>query len=57
MTQSTKINVENLGQVQETLMIPLLGRANETKRKKGMLYDAKAVEIIYHRFDEIKSKS
>ena len=61
MTQSTKINVENLGQVQETLMIPLLGRANETKRKKGMLHDAKAVEIIerldYHRFDELNKKA
>lgn len=60
MPQLTQINVENLGQVQETLMIPLLGRANETNRKRGILHDAKAVEIVErldYRFDELNKKA
>ncbi len=40
-----KIRVE-LGPVQETLLIPLLGRAEETKRGRGIINDEKAVEIV-----------
>lgn len=40
-----KVGVE-LGPVQETLLIPLLGRAAETKRKRGIINDQKAVEIV-----------
>lgn len=36
----------DLGAVQETLLIPLLGRAHETKKKRGILSDARAVEIV-----------
>ncbi|WP_437881702.1 class I SAM-dependent methyltransferase [Pseudomonas sp. LRF_L74] len=36
----------NLGPVQETLLIPLFGRAQETSRRNGMLQDPKAVEIV-----------
>ena len=35
-----------LGPVQETLLIPLLGRAQETQRKRSLLQDRKAVEIL-----------
>lgn len=35
-----------LGDVQETALIPLAIRANETKRKNARVYDEKAVEII-----------
>jgi len=42
---SNSIEVE-LGPVQETLLIPLLGRAEETKKKRGLLRDEKAVEIV-----------
>ncbi|MCM1464269.1 MAG: class I SAM-dependent methyltransferase [Bacteroidales bacterium] len=35
-----------LGDVQETALIPLAIRANETKRKKARIHDEKAVEII-----------
>jgi O-methyltransferase involved in polyketide biosynthesis len=44
-TLTTKTHVE-LGPVQETLLIPLLGRAEETRKKKGLLRDPKAVEIV-----------
>ncbi|MEM9041850.1 MAG: class I SAM-dependent methyltransferase [Actinomycetota bacterium] len=40
-----KLNVD-LGAVQETLLIPLLGRANDTKRSTGLINDPKAVEIV-----------
>ncbi|MEM9070010.1 MAG: class I SAM-dependent methyltransferase [Myxococcota bacterium] len=40
-----KIQVE-LGPVQETLLIPLLGRALETKKPSGLINDPKAVEIV-----------
>lgn len=40
-----KIAVE-LGPVQETLLIPLLGRAEETKKGRGIIEDRKAVEIV-----------
>ncbi|MEM7437942.1 MAG: class I SAM-dependent methyltransferase [Myxococcota bacterium] len=43
MTQSVPVN---LGPVQETLLIPLLGRARETVKKRGLLGDPKAVEIV-----------
>lgn len=36
----------DLGAVQETLLIPLYGRAKETLRRNGMLNDPKAVSII-----------
>lgn len=36
----------NLGPVQETLLIPLLGRARETAKRNGLLGDPKAVEIV-----------
>ncbi|MEM9488372.1 MAG: class I SAM-dependent methyltransferase [Myxococcota bacterium] len=45
MTSPGKISVE-LGPVQETLLIPLLGRAEETKKKRGLLRDPKAVEMV-----------
>lgn len=36
----------DLGPVQETLLIPLLGRAVETKKENGLIQDKKAVEIV-----------
>lgn len=36
----------DLGPVQETLLIPLLGRARETPKENGLLRDEKAVQII-----------
>jgi O-Methyltransferase involved in polyketide biosynthesis len=42
---SDKINIE-LGNVQTTLLLPLWGRAVETKKKKPLLIDNTAVEII-----------
>ncbi|MEL6223790.1 MAG: class I SAM-dependent methyltransferase [Cyanobacteria bacterium J06627_8] len=41
----TKMTV-NLGPVQETLLIPLLGRAVETQRRNGLIQDQKAVAIV-----------
>ena len=35
-----------LGQVQETLFIPLVGRAAETRKRRPLLRDPKAVEIL-----------
>ena len=35
-----------LGQVQETLFIPLVGRAEETRKRRPVLRDPKAVEIL-----------
>ena len=35
-----------LGPVQETLLIPLLGRAAETQKANGLIQDDKAVEIV-----------
>lgn len=43
MTEKTKIK---LAPVQETLLIPLLGRAEETKKKNGLVSDPKALEIV-----------
>lgn len=40
-----KIKVE-LGSIQETLLIPLLGRAMSTKQTPALLTDKKAVEIV-----------
>lgn len=42
---SELVKVE-LGAVQETLLIPLLGRAEETKKKRALIRDPKAVEIV-----------
>jgi len=39
-------NSLNLGYVQETLMMPLWGRAFETMKEKPLLVDNKAVEIV-----------
>lgn len=36
----------NLGEVQETLLIPLISRAAETARPNGLLKDPRAVEIV-----------
>ncbi|MEM6706979.1 MAG: class I SAM-dependent methyltransferase, partial [Acidobacteriota bacterium] len=41
----TEVPVE-LGAVQETLLIPLLGRAQETQLGGKLLNDPKAVEIV-----------
>lgn len=41
--EKTKVS---LGPVQETLLIPLLGRAEETRKPKGLLDDPKSVEIV-----------
>ena len=41
----TKVSV-NLGPVQETLLIPLLGRAVETQKRNGLIQDKKAVSIV-----------
>ncbi|WP_329408126.1 class I SAM-dependent methyltransferase [Nocardia vinacea] len=35
-----------LGEIQETLLIPLYGRATETGKPDGLLHDAKAVEMV-----------
>ena len=45
MTEAAKIDV-NLGAVQETLLIPLLGRAIETEKQGGLIDDPKAIEIV-----------
>jgi len=42
----TKSNEINLGSVQETMLLPLWGRAVETLKPKPLLVDKKAVEII-----------
>lgn len=36
----------DLGPVQETLLIPLYGRALETRKPNGLLHDPKAVQIV-----------
>ena len=41
----TKVAVD-LGPIQETLLIPLLGRAVQTQKKNGLIQDEKAVEIV-----------
>ncbi|MEM9192025.1 MAG: class I SAM-dependent methyltransferase [Myxococcota bacterium] len=56
---SEKIPVE-LGAVQETLLIPLLGRAFETERSNGLITDRRAVEIVStldYDFDKWRSGS
>ncbi|MGY4709834.1 class I SAM-dependent methyltransferase, partial [Mycolicibacterium sp. CBM1] len=35
-----------LGEVQETLLIPLLGRAHDARSRRPILADAKAVELV-----------
>ncbi|HLF36115.1 MAG TPA: hypothetical protein VI583_17860, partial [Cyclobacteriaceae bacterium] len=42
---SAKLSL-NLGHVQETLLLPLWGRAVESRKEKPLLIDAKAVEIV-----------
>ncbi len=41
-----KLNVSSLGSIQETLMIPLYGRALESRKEKGILHDSKAENIV-----------
>ncbi|WP_394848766.1 class I SAM-dependent methyltransferase [Pendulispora brunnea] len=41
-----KTHAVSLGSVQETLLIPLYGRAVESKKKRGLLVDRKAVEMV-----------
>ncbi|MBU9763529.1 class I SAM-dependent methyltransferase [Mycobacterium sp. TNTM28] len=36
----------DLGEVQETLLIPLLGRANDARARRPVLNDARAVELV-----------
>lgn len=43
MTTSVKVG---LGPVQETLLIPLLARARETEKPRGLLHDPRALEIV-----------
>ena len=43
MSESIEVS---LGPVQETLLIPLLARAEETQKPRGQLQDPKAVEIV-----------
>lgn len=43
---NTKINTQQLGKIQETLIIPLLGRVQVSKRNTGFFYDKKALEIV-----------
>ena len=38
--------VPELGEVQETLLIPLYARAVETRKRRGMLSDPRAVEMV-----------
>jgi len=45
MPQQQRVQVE-LGPVQETLLIPLLGRAEQTQRRNGIISDPKSVEIV-----------
>ena len=42
----TKPVKPDLGPVQETLLIPLLARARETERLRGLLRDPRAVEVV-----------
>jgi len=41
-----KITTKELGTIQETLIIPLLGRVQVSKRNTGFFYDKKALEIV-----------
>jgi O-methyltransferase involved in polyketide biosynthesis len=58
MTQKHQVS---LGEAQETLLIPLYGRAVETGKPRALLRDPKAVEMVaaieydFARFDGIKS--
>ncbi len=56
MNEQEKIN---LGSIQKTLLLPLWGRAFETKKTKPLLVDKKAVSIIEnipYDFDQISNK-
>ncbi|MFI5939601.1 class I SAM-dependent methyltransferase [Streptomyces uncialis] len=54
-------HVPELGEIQETLLIPLYARALETRKRHGMLSDPKAVEMVesldydFSRFDGARS--
>lgn len=43
MEEASKLD---LGSVQETLLLPLWGRAMETQKNRPLLIDTKAVEIL-----------
>ncbi|SDP54949.1 O-Methyltransferase involved in polyketide biosynthesis [Streptomyces sp. cf386] len=53
--------VPELGEIQETLLIPLYGRAVQTRKRNGLIHDPKAVEMVdsldydFSRFDGAKS--
>ncbi|AXG52121.1 tetracenomycin C synthesis protein [Streptomyces lincolnensis] len=53
--------VPELGEIQETLLIPLYARAVETRKRHGILQDPRAVEMVesidydFSRFDGAKS--
>lgn len=55
------MRVPELGEIQETLLIPLYGRAVQTRRRNGLIHDPKAVEMVdsldydFSRFDGAKS--
>ncbi|MET9832118.1 class I SAM-dependent methyltransferase [Streptomyces sp. NPDC006385] len=50
-----------LGEIQETLLIPLYGRAVQTRKRNGLIHDPKAVEMVdsldydFSRFDGARS--
>ncbi|PWG07165.1 class I SAM-dependent methyltransferase [Streptomyces sp. V2] len=50
-----------LGEIQETLLIPLYARAVETRKRRGILHDPRAVEMVdsleydFSRFDGARS--
>jgi O-methyltransferase involved in polyketide biosynthesis len=46
MTAMVSKQAVRLGQVHETMLIPLYCRAVETRRKRPILKDPKAVEIV-----------
>lgn len=41
-----KLSTEHLGDVQQTLLVPLYGRALESRRKNGLIKDPKAEHIV-----------
>lgn len=46
MTEKVEKIAIELGPIQETLLIPLLGRAVETRKGRGLIHDEKAIEIV-----------
>ena len=48
MVEEQKFSVEGLGDIPETLLIPLRGRYLETKRTNGIIRDPRSIEILDH---------